>query len=492
MKDKRVSIIGAGFSGLAAAAVLAADGYGVEVFEKNAQVGGRARVMKSNGFVFDMGPSWYWMPDVFENFYERFGKWVSDFYELKKLSPSFRIFYGKDDVLDIPADENELFELFEQIEPGASQKLQEFLCDAKRKYEVAIKNKIVYKPSLSWTEYADLIFKKDAWTLQLLSTFHQHVRKYFRHPKLIQLMEFPVLFLGAMPKHTPALFSMMNYAGFSLGNFYPMGGMGKITEAMKKIAEENGAIIHTNAEVKKILSNGRKISSLIVNDEEIFADSFIASADYHHAENELLPKEYRMHDEKYWSTRIMSPSSLLFYVGVKKKLPNLLHHNLFFDESFEKHAEEIYGHQQFPSKPLFYLCCPSKTDDSVAPAGKENLFILIPLAAGLKDSETMREKYFRMVLDRIKTLTGNDFENEIEFKQSYCLDDFEKDYHAYKGNAYGMANTFFQTAFFRPRMQHKKMKNLFFAGQLTVPGPGVPPAIISGQIAAGLVKQFLN
>lgn len=492
MSSKSVNIVGAGFSGLAAAAVLAAEGFHVNVFEKNAQCGGRARVLTSNGFLFDMGPSWYWMPDVFEDFFSRFRKRVSDFYELKKLSPSFRIFFGRDDVMDIPAEEESLAGLFENIEAGAGENLKKFLSDAKQKYNIAITNQVVFKPSLSWMEYADLVFKKDTWRLSLISTFHHHVRKYFSHAKLIQLMEFPVLFLGAMPKQTPALFSMMNYAGFSLGSFYPMGGMSSIIHAMKKIAEEGGAVIHTNAEVKRIHCDSRKALSVLVNDQQFSADYFIVSADYHHAENVLLSPEHRMHDEKYWDRKIMSPSSLLFYVGVKKKLPNLLHHNLFFDESFEKHAEEIYERPQFPSKPLFYVCCPSKTDDSVAPEGKENLFILIPLAAGLEDSEGMRERYWQIVIERLQRLTGCSFENDVEVKQSYSLNDFETDYHAYKGNAYGMATTFLQTAFLRPRMQHKKLKNLFFSGQLTVPGPGVPPAIISGQISAGLVKQNMK
>ncbi len=492
MRDKKVVVIGAGYSGLAAAAVLGARGYDVSVFEKNEQAGGRARVYREKGFTFDMGPSWYWMPDVFESFYALFGKRADDFYELHRLSPAFAINYANDDCMNVPSDLPALCQLFEGIEPGSSIQLKKFLEKAADKYRIAITDKLVFKPSLSWTEYISLAGKKEFYTLELFSSFHKYVRKHFRNPRLIALMEFPVLFLGSMPEHTPALYSLMNYAGLVLGTWYPMGGMGKTIDAMCILAEASGVKIYCNSEVKSITCHNGEAIMLSVNGEEISADAIVASADYHHVEQTLLPVPFRMYSSSYWNSRKMSPSALIFYIGVSRKLKNLIHHNLFFDTDFSQHAKEIYLRPAYPSAPLFYVSCPSQTDPSVAPEGKENLFILIPLASGLHDDDATREYYFDLVMKRIETITGNYFRDEIEVKRSYCLNDFSTDYNAFKGNAYGLANTFFQTAFMRPKVQSSKLKNLFYAGQLTVPGPGVPPAIISGQIAAQQVIKYLN
>lgn len=491
MRSKTISVIGAGFAGLAAASVLGAEGYNVNVYEKNDQCGGRARMFQEKGFTFDMGPSWYWMPDVFESFYARFEKSASDFYELKKLSPSYRVFFGKDDAMDIPDSMEVLYELFESVETGSALHLRRFLKEAEEKYRIAIHKRLVYFPSLSWQEYRSLLWKKETWKLQLVTSFHSHVRAFFRNPRLLALMEFPVLFLGAMPQNTPALYSLMNYAGLSLGTWYPMGGMYKTVDAMLKIATGNGVKIYTGQEVQHIKCRDRKLFAISVNGEEILSDAVVAAADYNHVEQNMLPQEYRMYDPHYWNTRVMSPSSLIFFLGVNGKVKNLLHHNLFFDADFSKHAHEIYADPAWPSSPLFYVCCPSKTDASVAPEGKENLFILIPIASGLKDGEDMREKYFSLVMERLENITGNSFSDKIEVKKSYCLNDFSSDYHAFKGNAYGLANTFLQSAFLRPRMQSRKVNNLFYAGQLTVPGPGIPPAIISGQIAAQQVIKYV-
>lgn len=490
---EKISVIGSGFAGLSAAATMASNGFHVDVYEKNETIGGRARQFESDGFVFDMGPSWYWMPDVIEKFFERQGRSSSEFYKLILLSPSFRIYFGKDDIMDVPADFEELCELFESIEPGGSDQLIKFMKGAAFKYETGINN-LVYKPGLSFREYLNKDFLKGIFQLDVFSSFSTHVRKHFKDPKLVALMEFPVLFLGAKPEDTPALYSLMNYAGLKLGTWYPMGGFFKIIEGMKKVCKDKGVKFHTNSGVDAFELSNDKITHLTFeNKPSIKTDAVIASADYHHVEQKLLPLSHRTYSDNYWSSRTMAPSALIFYLGVNKKVDNLIHHNLFFDEDFEKHSKEIYDSPQWPSKPLFYVCCPSKTDPSVAPEGKENLFILIPIAPGLKDEESVREKYFKLVMERLEKLTGQDINSHVIYKKSYCLNDFTKDYHSFKGNAYGLANTLYQTAFFKPSLKSKKVKNLFYAGQLTVPGPGVPPSIISGHVAANeLTKSIKN
>ncbi|MCF8253910.1 MAG: phytoene desaturase [Bacteroidia bacterium] len=493
MKRKKAIVIGSGVAGLAAASYLGKAGYEVDLLEKNDSIGGRARQFKEKGFVFDMGPSWYWMPDVFEKFYQDFGHTTADFYELIRLSPSYRVIAKNGDAVDIPADMKGLEELFEKYEPGSAIRLRKFLKEAEYKYEVGI-NDLVYKPSLSLLEFADMRLLKGLLKMDVLTSMRKHVGDLFTHPFLIELLEFPVLFLGALPQNTPALYSLMNYADMQLGTWYPQGGMFGFIEAFSKIAKEQGVNICLNQEVISVETENGIIRSVQTKTDRLEADVIIAAGDYHHFEQKVLKKEDRMYSESYWDKRKMAPSCILFYIGLDKKLPNMLHHTLFFDTDFNLHSKEIYTNPQWPSNPLFYVSVPSKTDPSVAPEDCENLFLLIPIAPGLEnDSEEIREKYLKLMDERLKKYIGFSILPHIIYKRSYSVSDFKNDYHAFKGNAYGLANTLDQTAILKPRLKSKKLKNLYFAGQLTVPGPGVPPSIISGKVAAmQVLKDFEN
>ena len=490
----RVAVIGTGFSGLSAAAYLSKSGYEVHVFEKNALPGGRSRQMRTdNGYMFDMGPSWYWMPSVFENFFNDFGYNASDFYELKLLNPSFEIVFGKNNYLSVPSDFNELCNLFDAIEPNSSVQLKLFMEEAALKYEFGVEN-LVYKPSLSIFEFLSFNVIKNALKMDLFSSFRKHVRKYFKHPKLISLMEFPVLFLGAMPNSTPALYSLMNYAGLKLGTWYPAnGGFSKVVDAMKKVAEANGTKFHFNSTVSKIITENKKATGIIVNNKILHFDGVIASADYHHVEQTLLPEQLSNYNENYWNKKTFAPSALIYYLGINKKISRLQHHTLFFEEDLDQHAIEIYEEPQWPSNPLFYVCCTSKSDETVAPKGHENIFMLMPISTQLSvDDEATREKYFSIMIKRLQDFIGEDISENIDYKKSYCLTNFIQDYNSYKGNAYGLANTLNQTAVLKPRIKNNHINNLFYAGQLTVPGPGVPPAIISGKVSAQLLNKHLK
>jgi phytoene desaturase len=487
-----IAIIGAGFSGLSAACFLAKEGYKVTVFEKNATAGGRARKFEAAGFTFDMGPSWYWMPDVFERFFQHFGKSPSDYYSLERLDPSYRIVYGKDDMLDVPASFDGLSAMFEQLEPGSKKYLKKFLEEGRYRYDIGIQ-KLVYKPGLSIIELLDIDVIKNAYRLDLFDSISSYIKKNFKAPRLIQLLEFPVLFLGARPEKTPALYSLMNYADMALGTWYPRGGMYKIIEGLTSLANSLGVDFEFNSNVQTLSVTGGRVAGCIVNDSFRSFDYVVASADYEHVEQHLLPSSHRTYSASYWSSRVMAPSCLIFYLGINKKIKNLLHHTLFFDQDFKKHADEIYVDPQWPSSPQFYISCPSKTDSTVAPPGQENIFILIPVASGLQDNESIREKYFDIVISRLENMIGENIRDHITFKRSYAHNDFISDYNAFKGNAYGLANTLRQTANLKPSIASNKLTNLFYTGQLTVPGPGVPPALISGEVVAKeLIKKHKN
>ena len=486
-----ISIIGSGFSGLSAACFSAAAGHRTEVFEKNATVGGRCRFYESNGFGFDMGPSWYWMPDVFERFFGAFGHHPSDFYKLVQLDPGFRIYYGKDDHIDVPAKREALIDQFEKHEPNSGKKLERFLTDAQHKYTTGM-SELVYKPAYSWSEFMRWDLLRSMTGTSVVRSVRSHVRSYFRNPKLVALMEFPVLFLGAMPQQIPALYTLMNYAALDLGTWYPQGGMHSIIRGMAGLATSLGADIHCNAGVSKIVVEGKRATHLETSRGRIRTQGVISSADYHHTETALLDKTYANYPAEYWDRKTFAPSCLIFYLGVNKKVNGLIHHTLFFDADLDRHAADIYANPQWPTEPLFYVCCPSKTDPAVAPEGMENLFVLVPIAARLKDSPEMREQYFRMIMQRIENITGESIVPHIVHRRDYCLNDFASDYNAYGGNAYGLANTLSQTAVLKPKLRNRKVHNLFYAGQLTVPGPGIPPALISGEIASRELVHHLK
>jgi len=445
MKKKSVIILGSGFSSLSAACYLAKAGNDVTIFEKNDTIGGRARQLKKDGFTFDIGPTWYWMPDVFDRFFSDFNKKPSDYYTLEKLNPAYSVYFGKDDAITIEDTLDKILAAFEAEEKGSAKKLQTFINRAKDNYDIAIKD-LVYNPGVSPLELVTLKTAKKV--NEFFSNIKRDVRKEFKNDRLAKILEFPVLFLGAKPSDTPSFYSFMNYADFGLGTFHPKKGMYQVILAMETLAKELGVNIKTNAPVDKILTENKTAKGIVSNGGTYMADVILSGADYHHTE-----------------TLLEAPLD------------------------FDKHAKDIYDQPKWPENPLFYASFPSITDASSAPKDKEAGIFLIPLAPGIEDTEELRAQYFKKIIDRFENLTSQSVSQHIIFKESFCLNDFIKDYNSYKGNAYGMANTLTQTAFLRPKLKSKKVKNLFFTGQLTVPGPGVPPSLISGKLVSELITK---
>lgn len=487
----KIIVIGSGFAGLTSASILANHGHTVTLVEKNPFIGGRASSFSAQGFHFDKGPSWYWMPDIFEAAFKRLGEDVNDLYELTKLDPGFRVYFDVQDFVDIPADFQALVALFESIESGAGQKLEKFIAEASEKYSIGV-HEMARFPSLSIFEFTTWKAMSAAMKMDLFNSVASSVRRQFKNERLRKIMEFPVLFLGATANNIPALYTMMNYAGLKQGTFYPMGGFAKVVDAFADIAQRKGVDIRTDATVSKIIIDNKRVTGVEINEQEVLScDICIGAGDYAHMES-LLPAAKRNYAQDYWQSRVFAPSSLLFYLGVDRPLPSIEHHSLFFHTDFPLHIDEIYKNKKWPTDPLFYVCRPSKTDASVAPAGKENLFFLMPLAVDIDDTPALREEYFHRLVDAFERLTGEPIKDHIVYQRSYCLHDFVTEYNSCRGNAYGLANTLKQTAILKPTMKNKRLKNMFYAGQLSVPGPGVPPAIISGEIVADYIQKHLN
>ena len=485
--SKEVIVIGSGLAGMSCATYLAKENYKVKVVEKNASYGGRLQSFSQNGFTFDAGPSWYWMPDLFDSYFNDFGKKTTDFYKLTRLDPGYRIYFNENEFLDVSENLDILKEKFEKIESGSGQSLQNYLDDAGEKYRVAVE-KFIYKPSLSALEFMELDLLKRLGRLNLFKPISKHIREYFKDPRLIKLLEFPSLLLGAKPSNTPALYSIMNYADLSLGTWYPNGGIRAIATGLYQNALDHNVEFLFNHPVSKIETKENIVDHILVHDKKINCDIVVGGADYHHVENHLLNEKNRNYNDNYWDKRTMSPSSLLFYLGINKEL-DIPHHALFFDTDFDKHAEEIYDKPQWPKNPLFYVSCTSKTDNDVAPKGSEAVFILVPVAPGLNDNEKSRETIFQQIVKRLENALGTNIKDSIVFKRSYAHKEFISEFNSYKGNAYGLANTLFQTAIFKPRIKNKKLTNMYYCGQLTVPGPGMPPSLVSGKIVA---KQIIK
>lgn len=485
---EKISIIGSGFSSLSAACYMAKEGCSVTVFEKNRDIGGRARQFKRKGFTFDVGPTFYWMPDVFEKFFGDFGKSPSDYYKLVRLDPGYEIYFKKGTSIRLSSDFEKIVHVFENKEKGSGKFLRSFMKDAEYNYGVAI-NKVVYQPGDSALE---LVMPSTISRLpQFYSSLSHQIRRHIKSPELRQILEFPVLFLGAKPSDIPAFYCFMNYADMKLGTWHIEGGMYELVKGLQQLAESLGVKIRTDSPVRKIDIQNGKAKGIFIEDKFEETDLVISGADYAFSES-LIDKKYRNYSDKYWDTRVMAPSALLYYIGFDKKVENISHHTLFFDASFDEHAEKIYNKPDWPETPLFYASFPSKTDRTLAPEGKETAIILIPVASGLTETDELKKYYFRQIIERMEKLTKQSLKDHILFYNSYATSDFIHDYNAYKGNAYGLSNILLQTAFLKPKVRNKKVENLFYTGQLTVPGPGVPSTLISGKIASDLALSYLN
>ena len=486
---KKIIIIGGGLSGLSASCYLAKNNYKVVLIDKNESIGGRLTSINKDGFTFDLGPTWYWMPDVFDKFFSDFNKKTSDYYKLTRLEPSYK-FFANNSKYDISTKNSELNNMFESIEPNSSKKMKKFLNQAKMKYQVSMKH-FIYKPNLSIKEYFSISTLKHFYRLDIFRSLRSHISSFFKSKIIKDMLEFPSMFLGGTPNNTPALYSLMNYADIVGGTWYPKGGMVEVSNGFGRLSKELGVKHILQEEVSSFeIKQNRIVGVKSKNGNYYDADYFICCAEYPFVQMNLLDEKHRSYKETYWNKKNIAPSALIFYIGLSDKVKGIDHHNLFFDKDFDRHLDDIFNKNIWPKEPLFYLCCPSKTDNSIIPKDNmENIFILIPIASNSKDNQNVRNKYFDDVINRVEQVTNQTIKDKIIVKESFCVNDFKERYNAYKGNAYGLANTLFQTAVFKPKMKDKKINNLYYSGHFTVPGPGLPPAVISGEIVASQIMK---
>ena len=495
-QGERIAVVGAGIGGMAAAARLAKDGFRVTVVERNDQAGGRARIWKKDGYVFDMGPSWYLMPEVFERFFAQFGKKASDFYELVKLDPSYRVFFGKGEAHDVPPDRARTAALFDRLEPGGGAKLSRYLDEAAYKYKVAV-GEFLYRDYRSLFEFLNWRMMTEGLKLNVLGRLDAAVRRRFSDRRARQILEYAMVFLGTSPNDAPAMYALMSHVDLTQGVFYPRGGLSAVAQGLRQLAEEQGVQFMLSTEVTKIATeNGRAVRVDARGADgaavSLPCDAVLANADYAHVETELLDAAARTYPRRYWDKRVVAPSMFLLYLGVKKRLEKLVHHNLYFQENWDVHFDTIFKTPSWPENPCFYVSCITKTDPDMAPPGCENVFVLVPTAAGLDDTDAVRAAYAEKVIRHVETVTGEEIAPHIETQRIFSQRDFAGDYHAWKGTALGISHTLFQTAVFRPAMRSKKVSNLYFAGQYTHPGIGVPMVMIAAEVSAGNVRRDLG
>lgn len=486
---KHIAVIGAGFGGMSAAAYLAKAGYDVSVYEKNSLPGGRAQVLKEKGFTFDMGPSWYMMPDVFDEFFADFGKKVSDYVTLKTLDPAYQVITGNGsfEVESYP----EVKKLIKQRDKASLERFERFYAKSKLDYEVVRKH-VLEKPMTSLKDVVDPKVLKLLLSSNTLLSYHQRINRTVNDPDIRKMMEFMSVFMGGRPDNIPAMYTLLAYVDLGLGVRYPMGGFGELAQAFLKIGQEHGAAYQFNSEVSKVLVKDGSVDAIVAGGKKVAVDGVVANADYHHVETSLLPASSRSSSASYWRQRTISPSGVLVFLGINRRVPNLLHHNLFFDGDWNGHFKSIARRGKLPSDPLFYASVPSKTDKSVAPRGQENIFVLVPVANGPQASSTQVREIVKNVVARLEKKSGVELKKHIAVKETAGQAFFKTKFNAYKGNAFGLAHTLRQSAVFRPKITSRKINNLWYTGQYTNPGTGVPMVVISGRVAAKQVQKVMT
>lgn len=508
--QKRIVVIGGGVAGLATATLLAADGHDVELVEKNPDLGGRAGSWAHSGFRFDTGPSWWLMPEVFDHFFRLVGTSTEQRLDLRSLDPAYRVFFeGDADPIDITADVDLNRKVFESVEPGAGAALDDYLTSARRVYDLAVQ-RFLYTNFDSAAAYLGPTVLRNApeLTRLLLRTLDRFIAERFTDRRLRQILGYPAVFLGSSPDRTPAMYHLMSWLDIADGVRYPVGGFTTLVDALAAVALEHGVRVHTSTTAVAIETTPRRrltgplgrrasVRGVRVRDDDgdertIDADVVVGATDLHHVETRLLPARLRTFGEKWWDRAVSGPGSVLVFLGVRGELPHLAHHSLFFTEDWTTNFDAIFeSPTRVPDPASIYVCRPSATDPSVAPAGHENLFILVPVPAdpdlGAGGEDGHGDATVERIADRAIALVADwagvpDLAERIAVRRTVGPADFVTDVNAWSGGALGPAHTLRQSAFFRATNRSRKVDGLYYAGHSTTPGIGLPMCLISAEL----------
>lgn len=498
-------VIGGGIAGLASAALLGDDGYRVTLLEARDELGGRAGTWEQSGFRFDTGPSWYLMPEVFDHFFRLLGTTSERELDLVPLTPAYRVYSeptvsGAPAPIDVHSGRDAATALFESIEAGAGDTLTDYLDSAGDAYDLAV-SRFLYDTYASTEGLRDpAVLRRLAQLLPLLSVpLATHIAKRFADPRLRQILGYPAVFLGGSPFGVPSLYHLMSHLDLDEGVLYPRGGFTELIRAVERLARSRGVEIHTGAAVTRIeVSDGRARGVHTTEGRRFAADLVVSAADLHHTETQLLSAESRSYPEAWWSDKTPSPGALLIMLGVRGPLPQLPHHTLLFARDWQENFDAIFRTPtRIPDPPSVYVCKPSATDDTVAPDGDENLFVLVPVPAdptighggvdGTGDAAV--ERAADRVIDQIAAWCGiPDLRERIVVRRTVAPGDFESDLHAWRGNSLGLAHTLRQSAVFRPRNTSKRVRDLYYAGASVLPGIGLPMCLISAELVLKTVR----
>ena len=484
--EPTVTVIGGGFGGLSAAAYLGRAGLDVRLLERHDRVGGHAGVLERDGFRFDTGPSWYLMPDVFERFFGHFDREPTDYYELERLDPQYRVCWKDGDSVTIPPDRDRVEEIFESYEDGAGDALAAYLEEAERNYELAM-DRVVYEGRERLRDYVDTDLLPMAPRYRLFGNMDDYVGRYVEHPKLRQLLEYTLVFLGGSPYNTPALYSIMSHVDLNLNVFYPEGGIAGVVDALADLAREQGVTIETGVEVQHV--GGSAGNFEVETDDGVReSDLVVSNANPAHTERELLDPADRSHDPGYWDDQTYAPSAFMLYLGVEGDVDPLEHHTLVLPTDWSDHFEAIFEEPRWPDDPAYYLSVTSKTDDAVAPDGHHAVVVLVPIAPGLDDGPEVRERYREKVLSDLAAEAGVDLRDRIVSETTACVSEFAERYGDPDGTALGLAHTLFQTGPLRPG-HRGPVDGLYYSGAYTTPGIGMPMCLISGEHTASAIFE---
>lgn len=486
MSQKKVIVIGAGYGGMAIANLLGKAGYSVVVLEKNDEPGGRIAVIKKDGYVFDIGPSWYLMPEVFEQYYSLFDASANERLELIRFTPGYKVFFDDKPEVFIQGDVGKDKAVFEAIEPGAGKKLEDYVRRSSIAYHLAVKQ-FLYNNFSSPKDLVSWQVIKNAHRMipLALGNLDRYVSRYFKDQRLKQLLEYHMVFLGSSPFQAPAIYTLMSHLDFISGVYYPKRGMLSLVDDMKALGTEYDITYRCATSVKRIVTNdGLSTGVELENGEIIDADIVVSNADLYHTETKLLDETARSFGESYWKKRQPGPGALLVSLGIKGVLPELVHHNLYFVDDWRGNFKAIYEDQSVPSAPSMYVCNPTKTDPFLAPDGNENVFILIPLPAGVSLDDKQEEDIANKAVAQFSKVSGiGDLESRIVTKHIFGPDDFKDRFNAWDYNAFGgESHLLRQSIFMRTPNQSKKIKNLYYVGAGTLPGIGLPMCLIGAEL----------